>query len=338
MPHERFRSLLIDLTNTIRDAVVKGRDASSIEAMSAVAHVSAADTIYEIDKISEEAILHWFEHNWPAGFPVEVVMEGIDDDHPPCFPKGTRREDTQWKCILDPIDGTRNLMYDKRSAWALAAIGQQLGPRTRLTDLKVAVMTELPTSKQWRADQISAIRGRGRNGLLGTSYNVLDGTKSLLKVQPSQATHFKHGFASLARFFPDGKALTAALEEELWQILFGGPQPTSPLVFDDQYICSGGQMYEILIGHDRMLGDLRPYVFRQLGYDTSLVCHPYDVCCGLILEEAGCIFESPLGGPVEVPLDTVSPVAWLGLANPVLADLVRPHLQALIRKHLPQGI
>jgi fructose-1,6-bisphosphatase/inositol monophosphatase family enzyme len=338
MSHERLRSLLIDLTNTIRDAVIQGRAQSSIEAMSAVAHVSAADTIYEIDKVSEEAILHWFEKNWPAGFPVEVVMEGIDDDTPPCFPKGTKREDTQWKCILDPIDGTRNIMYDKRSAWALAAIGAQRGAATTLKDLQVAVMTELPTSKQWRADQISAVSGRGKAGVIGTSYNVLTGEKTPLTVQPSKAIDFKHSFASLARFFPDGKGLTAALEEELWQIIFGGPQPGSPMVFDDQYICSGGQMYEILVGHDRMIGDLRPYVYRQLGYTTSLVCHPYDVCGGLILEEVGCLFESPTGGAVTAPLDTVSPVAWIGFANPALAELIRKPLHTLIQKYLPKGI
>jgi hypothetical protein len=49
--------------------------------------------------------------------------------------------------IVDPIDGTRGIMYDKRAAWALAGVAPNKGPGTRLRDIEVAVMTELPTSK-----------------------------------------------------------------------------------------------------------------------------------------------------------------------------------------------
>ena len=73
-----------------------------------------------------------------------------------CFPNGTCPADTKWKCLLDPIDGTRGIMYDKRSAWALSGIAPQRGEATRLSDIVVAAMTELPTTKQWRADQVSA--------------------------------------------------------------------------------------------------------------------------------------------------------------------------------------
>jgi hypothetical protein len=152
-------------------------------------------------------------------------------------------------------------------------------------------------------------------------------------VQPSPARDFRHGFASLARFFPEGKALTAQLEEALWDELYG-LGGTTPLVFDDQYISTGGQLYELAIGHDRMLGDLRPLVFAKLGYRSPLVCHPYDICTALILQEAGGIVEAPDGRPLRALLDTTSPVAWMGYANPVLARTVRPVLRRLIRKFL----
>ena len=80
-----------------------------------------------------------------------------------------------FKCILDPIDGTRNLMYDKRSAWILTGLAEQRGKRTSLGDIEVAVMTELPTSKQWRADQISAIRGKGSRGIVARSEDLRSG-------------------------------------------------------------------------------------------------------------------------------------------------------------------
>ena len=139
----------------------------SAEALSSVASHSIADTIYEIDKFGEEAIREWFEAQWPGAEPVEVVMEGVEE--PLCFPRGTPRLDTKWKCLLDPIDGTRGIMYDKRSAWALSGIAPQRGDATRLSDIVVASMTELPTRKQWRADQVSAMRG---GGLVASAVNV----------------------------------------------------------------------------------------------------------------------------------------------------------------------
>jgi hypothetical protein len=61
----------------------------------------------------------------------------------------------------------------------------------------------------------------------------------------------------------------------------------------------------------------------------SLVCHPYDVCTAMLLQEAGVIFETPEGGVVDVPLDLTSPVTWVAYANQTLADLVRPVLKRL---------
>ena len=202
-------------------------------------------------------------------------MEGPQETQ--CFPRGTRVTDTKWKCLLDPIDGTRGIMYDKRSAWALSGIAPQRGSATRLSDIFVAAMTEIPTSKQWRADQVSCTRG---GGIVAEATNVLDGSKFPLSLSPSGASTFRHGFAWMAKFFPEGRALTAQIEEQLWDELIGLGRDASPTIFDDQYICSGGSFYELLAGHDRMIGDLRPLVLPRLNLDASLVCHPYDVVHG----------------------------------------------------------
>lgn len=320
---DRFRALLCGLGDAIRDAVIAGRARQTIEQLSAVAHESAADTIYAIDKLSEAAILEWFGAHWPADEPVELIFEGIDEAHPPCFPANVDALDTKWKCIIDPIDGTRGLMVDKRSAWALAGLAPQLGTATSLSDIRVAAMTEIPTTKQWRADQISAIAGRG---VVAESVNVLDGSRAPLELRPSRATDFRHGFASMAKFFPEGRTLIAQIEEQVWDELVGLGNHTSPILFDDQYISTGGQFYEILAGHDRFIGDIRPLIHRVLDLDSPIVCHPYDCAAALVLTEAGAIYESPFGGFPDAPLDTTSPVSWLVYANPVLADKLRPVL------------
>ncbi len=330
---DALRVLLCELQNSIRDALIAARSTSVAADFSEIAHVTEADTIYAIDKVSEDAILDWFTAHWPTEQPVEIVMEGIEEDEIVTFPTGTPLESTVWKCILDPIDGTRGIMYDKRSAWSLAALAPQKGGANRLSDIVVAAMTELPTSKAWRSDQISGIRGCGKEGLVCEAFNVLDGEKSSLILRPSNKKDFKHGFASTSRFFPEGKALMSQLEEDLWDELYGLGSTTSPLIFDDQYICSGGQIYELMVGHDRMAGDYRPLAHHKLGFDSSLVCHPYDICTAFLLEEAGGIIEALDGSPLDAPLDTVSPVCWMGYANETLASTVRPILKRLIEKY-----
>ncbi len=329
MSPEELRKRLCALGDHIRQSVLTARNEKSSEVLAGVAAETAADTIYAIDKISEQAIGEWFDAHWPAHEPVQVVMEGIEEEF--CFPRRTKVPDTKWKCLIDPIDGTRGIMYDKRSAWALGGIAPQRGDATMLSDIVAAAMTELPTTKQWRSDQLSAVRG---GGVVATATNVLDGSVSPLSLQPSTATDFRHGFSWMAKFFPEGRTLTAQIEERLWDEIVGLGRDASPTVFDDQYISTGGAFYELIAGHDRMVGDLRPLVYAQLDLESSLVCHPYDVCAALLLEEAGVVYEHPLGGFPDAPMDTISGMTWVAYANSTLAATARPVLQKVLHQFL----
>ena len=325
-----MRGLLCELQDHLRASILHARNADFDQTLAGVAAVTAADTIYHVDKVSEEAIGDWFRVHWPADLPVEVVMEGAEDLPPLCFPEGTVPAETDWKCILDPVDGTRNLMYDKRSAWALAGIAPQRGAETRLQDIVAAAMTELPTSRQWRSDQVSVLRGKW---LVATSYNLQSGLAVPFRASPSRAKDCRHGFASISRFFPDGLGLLGELEERLWKELYPEGAGGSPLVFNDQYISTGGQLYELLVGHDRFIADLRPLVFARLGLESSLCCHPYDLAAALAAEQAGILLEDPLTHePVNPPLDTTTPVSWVAYANADLAAHIRPVLTRLVRE------
>ncbi len=96
-------------------------------------------------------------------------------------------------------------------------------------------------------------------------------------------------------------------------------------VFDDEYLSTGGQLHELITGRDRFVADLRPLVS-----DDGLACHPYDVCTALLLEEVGGVVTDPWGNPLDVPLDNVSPVAWVGYANEALAARIGPVLAELV--------
>ena len=318
---EQARRLLCRLQDAISNSVRTAQRRGSRQ-MSRVAAVTSADTIYRVDKVSEAAVLAWFKAHWPRRWPVELVMEGLDEHSPRTFPRGTPVAQTLFKCILDPVDGTRGLMYDKRSAWSLAALAPQRGAKTNLGDIVVAVMTELPTSKQGLADQLSTVRGRG---VTAERTDLRTGRRTKFKPRPSRAKTVAHGFASFAKFFPPGKAWLAEREEKLWRQLGAGVE-----IFDDQYLSSGGQIYELLMGHDRFVADLRPLALAKLRIRSALTCHPYDICTALIAQELGCVITAPDGKPLRALLDTTSPVAWVGYANLALARSIGPKLCALL--------
>jgi hypothetical protein len=310
--------------------LLAGRAAVEPSELSGVVGQNAADTIYAIDQITDDALLAWFDASWPQSEAVEVVSEGLDE--PVVIGKGSPR----WTCIVDTIDGTRGLMYDKRSAWALAAVAPFGGT---LRDVVAVAMTEIPTTKQWASDRFSVVRGAGRTGIVAERVDVRDrsAASTPAAVRPSQATELDHGFASFARFFPQAKPLIAQFEQRVWQLVYGGPLAADLAIFDDQYLSTGGQFHELLVGHDRALGDVRPLAFTELGIEGGPACHPYDCCCALLLTEAGCTLVDPWGGPLDVPLDTTTPVAWVGVANPALAEWVLPAVHAAVAECFPRS-
>jgi hypothetical protein len=56
----------------------------------------------------------------------------------------------------------------------------------------------------------------------------------------------------------------------------------------------------------------------------------------MLLEEAGGVVTDPWGGPLDAPLDTTSPIAWVGYANPTLAESIGPVLAELVDEHRPR--
>lgn len=291
--------LLCELGEHLRDTVLDSRGID----MARVEGETPADTIYAIDKVTDDALVAWFEQRWND---VELVSEGL---HEPVV-----LGDPRWTVIVDTIDGTRGLMYDKRSAWVLAAVAPHGGT---LRDVAAAAMTELPTSKQTLADQLAAVRG---GGVQAERLDLRTNHREPLVVRPSSATDLEHGFAQISKFFPPGKAALADIECEVFERL------GARHVFDDEYVSSGGQLHELLSGRDRFVADLRPLVIPG-----ALACHPYDLCTAMLLEEAGGIVTDPWGGPLDCPLDTTTPVAWVGYANDALAARIGPILVDVLR-------
>jgi fructose-1,6-bisphosphatase/inositol monophosphatase family enzyme len=314
---EPIRALHARIRGTVLDACA--RQAS--EQLATVASDSGGDTIYAIDRVGEEMLVQGLA-DLARAEPLCLVAEGLPDDVL-VLPRGARERDCRWRLLVDPIDGTRGLMYQKRSAWILTGVAPNRGADTRLSDIVLAVQTEIPLVKQHLSDQLWAHRGQGMEA---RRFNRLSGTEERLTLRPSRSDTIAHGFATVVRFFPGARDTLAAIDDEVAQALMP-PAPGRAACFEDQYASTGGQLYELIAGHDRWIADLRPLV-RSGG----LCCHPYDLAGALIAEEAGVILADPGGGPLDAPLDVTSDVAWVGYANERLRARVEPVLQAALAR------
>jgi hypothetical protein len=248
------------------------------------------------------------------------------------LPHGASERDARWRIIVDPIDGTRGLMYQKRSGWILTGVAPNRGDETTLADIVLAIQTEIPLLKQHLSDVAWAVRGEGARA---ERVNRITGEATLINLRPSQAPTIAHGYAQVVRFFPGAREELAAIDEEIVLGALGPVRPGKAHCFEDQYACSGGQLYELASGHDRFTADLRPLmeqVLRGRGLALGICCHPYDLCTELIAREAGVMVTDLAGRPLSARLAVEPDVAWAGYANAQIRAQIEPLLQAALAR------
>src|SRR4029453_14220583 len=167
---------------------------------------------------------------------------------------------------------------------------------------EMAIQTEIPLIKQHLSDSAWAIKGQGAHA---ERFNRLTQAKTEIRLQPSRSSSIAHGYAGIARFFPGARDELAAIDEEIVQGALGPVEPGKAHCFEDQYLSSGGQLYELMMGPDRFVADLPPLVekvLRRQGLTLGICCHPYDLCTELIAREAGVIVTDVYGQTLRTPL------------------------------------
>ena len=334
LPHDDPRTLLGPLRRLhalIRAAVVEACERTEPDEMAAVAREEEGDTIYAVDRVSEELLVEFFEREVAPLAPLVLVAEGLEGGRV-VLPRGAAEADAVFRVVVDPIDGTRGLMYQKRSGWVLTGVARNRGDETTLADVELAVQTEIPLVKQHLSDAAWAFKGGGAHA---ERFNRLTGEARPVGLRPSQSPTIAHGYAQIARFFPGAREELAAIDEEVVMGALGPVRPGKAHCFEDQYACSGGQLYALASGQDRFTADLRPLMegrLRGRGLAPGICCHPYDVCTELIAREAGVVVTDVRGGPLRAPLTVEADVAWAGYANERVRAQVEPLLLAALER------
>ena len=328
---------ILALHDRIRAAVLEAFETQHRDELAGVAHDEEGDTIYAIDRVSEAALVEGLSAVARED-PLVLVAEGLPAGGL-TLPEGTRAADCRWRLLVDPIDGTRGLMYQKRSAWILTGVAPNRGRDTRLHDIVLAVQSEIPLLKQHLCDQLWSVRGEF---VQAQRIDRLTGSSMPFVPRPSQSPTLAHGFSSVSRFFPGGRDVLAAIDDEIVAEVMGPGLAGKAACFEDQYLSTGGQLYELMAGHDRFIADIRPVLTGLLasrGMPRPLCCHPYDLCSSLIAAELGVKLTDASGAMLDAPFDLDADVSWVGYANDRLRARVEPALLgALSRRGLAATI
>lgn len=292
-----------------------------------------SDVTFALDAATEAAVDIWLLEHAKAG-PLSLFTEDAGWRHMgpgansepaplPDFNHGGPR------IIIDPVDGTRHLMFDLRPAWCV--IGQA-GPgpgMPQLHELEHAILAELPDTRAARGRRLAASRGAG-----AVSWAVDASGKRLGPDQPLSTdsdTRPDYGYFPFYGYHPDVRAEIHSLAGAFFERLAEYEQADIAHCYDDQYIASGGQLALLCLGTYRMICDPRPLVSARRGKSTQ-TAKPYDLAGAvLIAREAGAVVLDLDGKDLDLPLDGCTEVGFAAFANAGTHARLWPHLKAALR-------
>jgi len=279
----------------------------------------AGDLTYALDDVADEPLAE-YGHRLGARHPVTLIAEGPGEAH-----FGAGSADAPLRGLIDPVDGTRSLMHDMRSAWALTGLARDGGPATRLSDIEVAVQTELPTTTAGIYHVLTAVRGAGATV---ARHDVRSG-KELESAPLTVLTDLRldNGYLCFSRFLAVERPLVAALEADFLARVIEAHGLDQRLLYDDQYLCTAGQLFFTATGRYRMLADLRGWLHRTRGL-RNFTAKPYDLATLLVWREAGVPVLDEHGEPLDAPFDTETKLSVIAFANEELRRKLEPHLRA----------
>ena len=299
---EALAAALAEVGRAVRDAVRSGE-------VGGVGHdghlddhrvvrTEGGDDVFGIDARAEAALADALT-SLGARWPGTAVVEGHDEPLVVGDPGGP------WRYIVDPVDGTRGLLAGKRSAWVLLGAGRHAAT---LEELEVGAAVEIPTRRAAVGLVAHAASGGPARAVDDDLTGAGHGPRSVDLVP--RGGDLARRFVTVVRLAPGSHA---PIGEWADRHLAGLE------VYDDLAPCTGGYLVGLAAGNDVAVFDPRPLLVPG-----HLAAHPYDLASLVVTRAAGAVVEALPPGPLAVPLDCTTPVAWAGYADAEVADRLRP--------------
>lgn len=297
--------------------------------------VGAGDTTFGLDVEPERIVRTWAE-GFAKSEPLSILTEdsgwlhlgptgdGLGFQRLGGFHHGGPR------VAVDPVDGTRNLMFDLRSAWASIALVPP-GPRVPLlSEVSLGYLRELPDS---RGAEARLVVGKPSDADCRMEVVAARGAPTVLRqgaLRCDDSDQVDEGFFPFFRFHPDMRAELAQIEADFFARLAQYEGADQANIYDDQYISNAGQLLLLATSKYRMVADLRAFIAQRRSRPT-IASKPYDVAAAIpIARAAGCVVTHPDGSALDFELDATTPVSFVAWANEPTRARLAPHLQATL--------
>jgi fructose-1,6-bisphosphatase/inositol monophosphatase family enzyme len=318
---ETWRPQLRGLAHAIRGALCEDR--TSLERASRPLRQGAGDLTYAIDEGTERAASRWMAERAADG-PLSLFTEDHGWRH--AGDAGAGFDHGGPRIVLDPIDGTRNLMLGLRSAWTELAWCAPGTTEPRSQDVVASLLAELTDE---RAASYRVLEAGPQGPATLELRRTDDGERierTTLIADPDD-DQLEHRVLSFFRYEPRWRPLIAQIEAAFFERLETREGIDPRHCFDDQYISNAGQLALLAMGQYRFVCDLRAFLAARHGR-SAVTSKPYDLAGAVHLARAaGCVVEAPDGNALDFPLDATTPVSYVGYANESIARRLRPHLQ-----------
>jgi len=331
LPTQRLGALIDAIRIATRARLASEESFRGLSPAAEVVGAGAGDVTYGIDLESERVVTRWLEECAREG-PLSVFTEDIGWRH--AGPDGDGWTELDGfdhgglRIAIDPIDGTRPLLGDLRSAWTSIAVCPPGEEEPRASDVTYGLLGELPSSmtESWRV--LSAQRGAGATLERHTFASTSEAIHTPLVTDEDDRSD--HGVFSFFRFTPHQRPRIAQVEADFFARIAAGEGADLMHCYDDQYVCNVGQLVHLATGSYRMIADLRAHLVSP--DDAPVVTSkPYDLAAALLVaREAGCVVTAPDGSELDFPLDATTPVSFVGWANAPTAARLAPHLTAAL--------
>ncbi len=329
----RLAALCGELRAAARGAMETAIAAGDIDSMARELRAGAGDVTFELDARTETVIDRWLETTARNG-PLSLLTEDEGWRHRGPGTKGGVSELSGFdhggpRIAIDPIDGTRHLMSDLRSAWSIVSFAPPGTAQPRMREISLGLVSEIPDSRAARWRSLVAIQGHDavfEDRALGDCSLV-----STRKLHTGDDARAERGYFSFFRYLPAQRPPLAEIEARFFERLARLEHADVRSCYDDQYISSGGQLALLTIGTYRMAADLRAWLGWKHPEIPSIATHPYDIAGAvLVAREAGAQVCGIDGEALDFPIDCSTPVSFVAWTNAATKARLQGHLKAAL--------
>ena len=329
-PFERWRARLValcdELRTVTREALLAAERDGTGGALARPHGQGLGDVTFGLDLPSEARIASW-QRELARNEPLSVLTEDAGWRHLGPDGRGGARTFPGFdhggpRIAIDPVDGTRNLMADLRSAWTVVAFAPPGAREPRLADCTGGIVSEIPGTLAARHRRLVSDGTRCSFELLALEGGGVLRAHELCVDQDDRPDH---GYFSFFRYEPAQRPLIARLEADFLARLVRDEGADAHALYDDQYISSAGQLVHLALGRYRVVVDARELAGRRFR-TPGITSKPYDLAGAVVCARAaGAIVTAAEGGPLDFPIDATTPVGFAGFANAATQRRLEPH-------------